>query len=78
MHISGTFPSLITFIQEYIKRKLEQSKQSSGYIMKNSPNLVVGYGTMPNMKAYEENDTRQERIDDFFLGGGGGTFFLHV
>lgn len=44
--------------KDYIKRKLEQSKQSSGYIMKNSPNLVVGYGTMPNMKAYEENDTR--------------------
>ena len=44
--------------KDFIKRKLEQSKQSSGYIMKNSPNLVIGYGTMPNMKAYEENDIR--------------------
>ena len=42
--------------KEFVRRKLEQSKQSSGYIMKNSPNLVIGYGTMPNMKAFEEED----------------------
>jgi mucosa-associated lymphoid tissue lymphoma translocation protein 1 len=44
--------------KEYVKRKLELSKQSSGYIIKNSSNLIVGYGTMPNMKAFEENDIR--------------------
>lgn len=44
--------------KEFIKKKLEASKQSSGYIIKSSPNLVIGYGTMPNMKAFEENDMR--------------------
>lgn len=44
--------------KEFVKKKLEASKQSSGYIIKSSPNLVLGYGTMPNMKAFEESDIR--------------------
>merc|ERR1719361_2494830 len=44
--------------KEFIKKKLEASQQSSGYIIKSSPNLVIGYGTMANLKAFEENDTR--------------------
>ena len=44
--------------KEFIKKKLEASQQSSGYIIKNSPNLVIGYGTMANLKAFEENDMR--------------------
>ena len=44
--------------KEFIKKKLDASKQSSGYIIKSSPNLVIGYGTMPNMKSFEENDMK--------------------
>ena len=44
--------------KEFVKKKLEASKTSSGYIIKSSPNLVLGYGTMPNMKAFEESDMR--------------------
>lgn len=44
--------------KDFLRKKLEASKQSSGYIIKSSPNLVIGYGTMANMKAFEENDTR--------------------
>ena len=44
--------------KDFLKKRLDASKQSSGYIIKSSPNLVIGYGTMANMKAFEENDTR--------------------
>ena len=44
--------------KDFIKKKLDASKQSSGYIIKSSPNLVIGYGTMANMKSFEENDTK--------------------
>jgi len=44
--------------KEFLRKRIEASKQSSGYIIKSSPNLVIGYGTMANMKAFEENDTR--------------------
>lgn len=44
--------------KEFVKKKLEASKTCSGYIIKSSPNLVLGYGTMPNMKAFEESDMR--------------------
>jgi len=43
---------------EFIKKKLEVSKQLSGYFVKSSPNLIIGYGTMANMKAFEENHVR--------------------
>lgn len=44
--------------KEFVKKKLEASKSSTGYLVKSSPNLVLGYGTMPNMKAFEESDSR--------------------
>ena len=56
--------------KEFLKKKLEASKQCSGYIIKSSPNLVLGYGTMPNMKAFEENDTR--------TGHQGGVYMKHL
>jgi len=44
--------------KEFVKKKLEVSKQSTGYIIKSSSNLILAYGTMPNMKAFEESDLR--------------------